>query len=367
MLFDSIKKKYKEILKKKDDASMFFPFKLRGELEVIVRDKYNKIIQYDINDNIVTLWGKHAVMHLLSGEVFSANGTTRLTGSGDHTTTVNNDGTLLSGGQYFDSSTFPGSNGWWSRSGPGLNTQLYSYFPVKMLFGTGYEFNNYNAVRPTTLRTDYTETNFNANINDVTNTYSNSYQSNAIVKTKSINDVNSQAKVTPTLTENEFGISGAIKDGTYNNSATDSMKLEDVSGNKFLTRNYRGIGRPSFIYSKRILRNNNDNADVSLRFDSTVENKIIFTANMPAQTSANAGIFYPYNGFFIKEAGLFCDSFFTLKNTVPANQAASDDSGNTEYDNYRKMPYGIMFAKRYITPVTKSHDVSVTNNWAIFL
>ena len=63
---------------------------------------------------------------------------------------------------------------------------------------------------------------------------------------------------------------------------------------------------------------------------------------MPEQTGSNSGKFYPYNGYMLKVAGLFCDARFILTNTQPTNDGESDDSPQDEWDNWSKMQYGIM-------------------------
>ena len=376
MLKELIKKKYLDLFSKKDDSKEFFPLKLRGELEIKGISK-NKIIHYDKQDNTITIWGKHAVMHLLTGDVFSSAGRTRLTGTSDHVgDSINNDGTLLSGKQYFDASNFPGTYGWWSQSNPNLLSQLFPYFPVKMLFGTGFEFSSWNNIASTIGDNTYTDqytsqgfnsTNFNANISSSANYYSNIYESGNITQTKTMNDIYAQELTTPIITENNFGVSGAIKDGLYNNRGGDSAKLETSDGNLFSRKNYQGIGRPSFIYGKRESRFFQSGADISLEYDNNFENKISFVTVMPEQSGVYSGDFYPYNGFTLKVAGLFCDSRFMLENDVPTNKNSSDDAGLTEYDNYRKMPGGIMWAGRALSPITKRHDVNIIATWSIYL
>jgi len=182
-----------------------------------------------------------------------------------------------------------------------------------------------------------------------------------------MNDIYSGALTTPIITDSDYAITGAIKNGLYESNAGDSAKIETTSGNYFSIQNDWGIGRPSFIYAKRESRFYQSGAEVALNFDSNVENKITYTVTMPEQTGAYAGTFYPYNGFVLKEAGLFTDAGFRLKDTSPPNDAGSDDSALAEFDNFSSMPHGMLFAKRYISPITKSHDVSITARWTIYL
>jgi len=369
MLSNMIYKKYMEKLQ--NDK---FPFNLRGELEIIGKE-HGKIFHYEKQHNTITIWAKHALMHLLTGEIFSKYGKQRSTSLSDHSDTgtyINNDGTVISGEQYFAAPTFPGTYGWFSRPIQGDSlTYLYPYFPVKMLFGTGFEWKSWTDIGDSAYYSSYigsgwAQSVFDSNISNSSNDYSNIYSGDTLFKTRTMNDIYS-AFLTTTIQDTDFGIPGAIKNGIYKNSVGDTGKIEQISGNYFSKKAYQGIGSPTFIYGKRENRYNQQGSEVALDWDSNVENKITFTVVLPEQTGANAGIFYPYNGFTLKVAGLFCDSRFQLADTVPANDAESDDSGLTEFDNYTKMPYGITFAKRNISPITKSHSISVTARWSIYL
>jgi len=350
---------------------------MHGELEIIAT-KNGKIIHYDKGENVVCIWAKHAAMHLLTGESFSQIGVTR--NPSQHGDTAgdsfhNKDGTMVSGEQYFSTITWPGPNGWWSRPAAGdSGSHLYPFFPTKMLFGTGFEWQDWATIGDSDYYTEYTtdgwnSATYNSNISESANNYSATYNhaGDSLYKTRTMNDIYSTTLTTPELGDTQFGVKGAIKNGLYISVPGDSGKIETVGGNYFSTKAYMGLGYPSFIYAKREARFYQSGSEVALNFDTNVENKITFTVTMPEQTGVNAGRFYPYNGFVLKEAGLFCDARFRLKDTSPPNQAGSDDTATTEFDSYSKMPYGIMFSKRYISPITKSHDVSITARWTIYL
>lgn len=383
MLKDNIIKNFNQINNLKDlhvNAEPFF-WDLHGELEIIGR-KNGEIFHYDKQDNKITIFAKHATMHLLTGEAFSQVGISRNMAAGYHGDTAgdsfyNRDGTLISGEQYFLNATFPGPNDWWSRPVVGdSTTHLYPFFPTKMLFGTGFEWRNWNAIGDSDYYTYYintdgwSESEFNnATKENAANNYSADYDAvgDSLNFTRTMNDIYSGALNTPVITDSNFAITGAIKNGLYENSDSDSGNLTTISGNHFSTQTHWGVGRPAFIYAKRESRFYQSGAEVALNFDSNVENKITYTITMPEQTGAYAGDFYPYNGFVLKEAGLFCDARFRLKDTTPPNDAGSDDSDLNEFDNYSSMSHGMLFAKRYISPITKSHDVSITARWSIYL
>jgi hypothetical protein len=79
------------------------------------------------------------------------------------------------------------------------------------------------------------------------------------------------------------------------------------------------------------------------------EDKFTYSVIMPQTSGSN---FYPYNGWVLKEAGLFSDSILRL---------------GTSTDGYEKMPSGILLAKRYIKPVMKTADTEIEFRWSIYI
>jgi hypothetical protein len=371
--------------------------KILGELE-ITGYKNGKAFHYDKSHNVVTIWAKHATMHLLTGDSFSSIGEQRSFNQNDHLGQgderpgngsvfdfsgegINSDGTLLSGQQFFSNNINPNfdidSKYTKSSSDISQTNLIHPYFPTKMLFGTGFEFDNWQEIvdfserYEEVYREEGWEDIFDQNISDQNNDYSNKYSNSVLSKRRSINDVFSRSLTIEPL-ENDFAISGAIKNGTYTNSDSQrfnsegsDLRTENVNNNEFLKKEFRGIGKPSFIYSNRSLGKLDTSSEIFLSADSNenivdvIENKVTFTVVMPEQTGNEAGIFYPYNGYILKEAGLFCDARFILNNTEPA-------SSDEDYDNFRKMPYGIMIAKRNIAPIQKSHNVSIAARWTLY-
>ena len=378
-----ITKKAKRNIAKELERNDFVQFE--GKLEVAA-SKNGKVFHYDAGSNVVTVWAKHATMHLLTGESFSSHGNQReFVG---HDLDNNPDGTILSGRQYFQpNGTEYGLEYRWSKStasastAPGIGDLTnedddikFPYFPTKMLFGTGFEWATWAEV-PQEYKDIYIAQNtdwptiFETNIGDDDNDYSDTYvaQASAPTKTRTMNDVLA-AGLSQNPTEDDFAVRGAVKNGLVFDRVADGVgggtaKLIEVEGtNEFSDYPYRGIGKPSFIYSLRNERFMIQDSEVGLSSDAEdIENKITFTVNMQEQTGTEEGWFYPYNGFILKQAGLFCDARMLLGNTVPISP------GVDEYDNYSKMPYGIIMAKRNIAPIQKSHDVAISSRWTLYL
>ena len=380
MLKDIIKNGFYYLSDTRKNSDKMYP--IRGELEIIGM-RNGKIFHYDRGHNTIMAWAKHSMMHILTGESFAATGKQRSKLATDHykgtsigDSSFNNDGTLMSNEQYFGSPVFPGSMGWWSKGDsniPSAATYIYPYFPTKILFGTGFEYNAF-ASMPADFQTYYTAASW-ASANWVQNPHAdNDYSGtfggvtgDSLYKMKSMNDIYSTTLATPTILDSDFAVPGAVKSGLYYSLKGDSQKIESITGNYFLKKDYQGIGKPALIYCKRESRFYQSGTEVGLDFDTSVENKITYTVTLPEQTGSNAGFFYPYNGFVLKVAGLFTDARFFLRNDIPIDDAHSDDAALQEYKNYLKMPYGLMLAKRYIAPITKSHDVSITCRWTLYL
>ncbi|MFW6281426.1 MAG: hypothetical protein ACOC1O_01355 [bacterium] len=398
-----------------------------GHVEVIA-ERNGEIVHYDEGYNTVTVWGKHLTMHLLSGESWSSHGTvgtdpevdkifsSRSIDPLDHDTETpgsetNADGTLISGEQYF-SNNDPYYNVANSEhlmrtkattnltNNPDIGVDstdgfIYSKFPTKILLGTGIEFQNWAEIDSAGLTGGgsgkYDEGNlwseelFDTYLVDgydpgtgsipqlFENYYSNTFNpvfsetpitdaTRRIVRARTVNDLFT-GEITTAPSEWSYGISGAIKDATIKNFGELATKTtDDGNGNFFADGSYRGIGHPSFIYPKRELRYYQNGAEVALdnglvSETENLETRLTYTVILPDQPN---GEFYPYNGYTLKEAGLFADARFNIDN-APSNSADIYEA------HYQNMPTGILWAKRNIAPVYKSHDTKITLKWTIYL
>jgi hypothetical protein len=411
MLKDILKKNINVITGKKKEDPM--PFQLKGKL-TIIGEKNGEVFHYDEGNNVVTIWAKHSTMHLLTSESYSSHGnkiaadgetmiySSRSINEAHHQAGIMNlDGTLVSEEQYLgDNANYFGSGMHRHLSRPANMTLeasagddlnnggfIFPFFPTKMLFGTGVEFSSWADVAaagrngPETDITSYVhpknggwnQNDFNNMIPNQENYYSDIWDqaSKNLTRARTVNDVYSGILQGAAPAETDHGIPGAIKDATYR-GISEFSKLEVVDGKQFARGSYRGIGRPSFVYAKRG-RFFREGSEARLQIGSTagtehLESKITFSVVLPEQPD---GAFYPYNGYTLKMAGLFCDVRMLLGNKVPVgdyvNMPTETDLTSMEYSNYMKMPGGIMWAKRKIAPIYKSHDVKVTAQWTIYL
>ena len=375
-----------------------FPLGVRGELEVIVKDKYGNITDYQKGHNTVTDWTKMQVIHLLAGEIFTKSNNLYSTGgtndlilnneAGDgylipqkinlsstapsHSTAINTDGYLVSGESTFFSPENTISQFDYTDTSGYVNYNT----PTKMLFGTGMEasnlteasteYSNEQSVKNTSVSNSIIATsNGFSSINDLDsnmfppsylnndqNYYSSSTKKVRTLQPLTLNTIPTEVSSTST------SIKGAIKN-SYITSSTDFYDNTDENSSNMATASHRGMGLPSFIAAKR----DNDNFYVDTKNNvyiqkseesSKYEDKITYSVVMPN----TQGSFYPYTGWILKEAGLFCDSrlIFSRGGDLPIYP-----------DEYTKMPSGILMFKRNITPVVKAEDSEVEFRWSIII
>lgn len=374
-----------------------------------------KLIYHDCGDNVVTDWMRHAIMVMLTGCVFSSSGNKTIeqaTASGSRgsskafskinetsayhsaktssTNGVNLDGYLVNGSQYFFSNTDIKEK--YSRAAESLNNNIYAYFPTKILFGTGKEYSSWDILKSeneTANATWYAEMlasyggtentakiTFDSNINNICNTFSGSISKNVysgngdITKMRTVSDPDNSTNIissTSTMNKN-YGVVGAIK-SYYFDSENDSSYLETTitSTGKILKPEHRGVGRPCFIYFNTPQSNNktieawsNSSSEVALSKDnsSSYLNKITFTVTMPAQSAAEnaVGMYYPYNGYTLKQMGLYNDALLTT---------SVDGSEDTDSYPYKNMQHGMLLAIKNITSFQKTADVELKVTWTL--
>lgn len=375
----------------------------------VLPDGGKKLIYHDCGDNVVTDWMRHTIMLLLTGCVFSSNGNRSITDAsssgsrnssekfsflGDGETyhskenRINLDGYLLNGSQYFFD--YDDLKEKYSRAASSLDSNVYAYFPTKVLFGTGKEYSSWAVLQSenetanatwyaeqrATYGGDTAETNFNSNISMGCNSFSGSISKNiysgngTITKMRTVNDPDTSSSIISTTStmNKDYGVVGAIK-SPYFDKTSDSEFLQTTitDSGKLLKPLYRGIGRPAFIYFNAPQSNSvtkegwdSSSAEVSLSKDenSSYLNKITFAITMPAQTiSENAvGEYYPHNGYNLKQIGLYNDAW------LATGVDASNDANSYPFQN---MQHGMLLAKKNITTFQKTADVELKLTWTL--
>lgn len=431
-------------MKKGDD---YIPLNMRGELEVIVKDREGNIVSYERGHNQVTKLAKMAIIHLLAGEigvvdsdvfsiehsgessdfqrVYSLNDVVNSAKifpryeRSNHTNSSNLDGTLVSGSQFFyDGDEY--DNGITYRL-----TQVAPYdasdhtlklnfnFPTKMLFGTGVEAYDSDSLNNAYL-TDFGQAistsaamrlnGYTLNPGEIsakffagcssdggdldgvsTQKKLSNWYSNGVYRCRTLQPASSQQMFTTPI-NTDTSIKGAIKN-CYITSTEDTDKYNATT--KMAVNDYRGYGYPCFIYAKRstgsFYNASEGNQEVYYQMNSALgstpyETEITYTVNMPAQpvNSSSISSFYPYNGWILKQAGLFSDSRFKLRSEDNKEESSvykeeyflSQIAGN-ESDNakiYRDSVGGqMLFTRNLSSPIMKTADTEVVFVWHIFI
>jgi len=194
----------------------------------------------------------------------------------------------------------------------------------------------------------------------------------------------------PTSNNQTTGVTGAVKSillGTktdFNSTFIDTTP--DIATDSILKSGLRGFGQPAFVYfnmSENVLGNGETSTGTLPQFSSNKQTKITFVAKIAEQASlgASQGVnaYNPYNGYVLKEVGLFNDAIIPAWSTagttgIPSNVNAKLLGSNTAEVGAdtitkhasSKMPYGTLWAHRKIKPIFKDKDVSIEIRWTIF-
>lgn len=289
---------------------------------------------------------------------------------------------------------------------------LYPLFPTKVLLGTGKEYVSWEFLKQENEENNatwYTEMveNYGSGegeeaaseqVNKLIegeeiccNTYSATIGaqdvysgSGSLVPTITVNDPDSTVlEEVPANLANRYGVVGAVKTIYLpNGDETDGGKLieklndsqtyvNDVlnptvsDSGKLIKTRYRGVGRPCFIYFNRTFEvSSSQKLDwskqtsgvyVSKENKSSVPylNRITFRVIMPAQkATGQAAAYYPYNGYTLKQVGLFNDALISSQEGVQSTLSA-------------KMPCGTLLAIKNIASFTKTADEEVNFTWTL--
>lgn len=441
-LTEAVEANYEKILKGDDHI----PIGIRGELEVIVKDRDGNIKSYERDHNQVTKLAKMALLHLLAGEIGTADvtdvysvkstsddsflrkyalsseapsGAAKKIVQGfdpnNHDSSKNADGQLVSGYGYFYEGTTAVANELSQVESKDLNNNKIKFnFPTKMLFGTGLEAHdtdsiiglyaddfgarldasailalngyasNSAAIPATFLNGCSSAENVTSYTPDLGKRLSNWYSADAY-RCRTLQPA-STSSVKSTLNSEVTAISGAIKNCFIETSEDYGLYNPTT---KMAQAPYRGFGYPCFIYAKRstpnFYKNTDGNKEVHYGINNSLsgavpyETEVTYTVVMPAQPVASDSIttFYPYNGWVLRQAGLFCDSRYVLRSAAEdsglteadfLSQVNTDETSSNNAHTYRDNVGGqLLFARNLSSPILKTVDDEVTFIWHIFI
>ena len=353
-----------------------------GYVDIKAYDENKELIYHDCGDNTVTDWMRQVIIQLLTGTQTYTQGVSYKKSNVDETNEpktinhgdgINENGALISGidekASYFNPDAGKVHVG---------DENNYALYPTKVLFGTGQEFPNWKSLTEyyegngdftNELKTIYGEDgkDFNPNVS-INSAYSSTIGSygnytysggGELLKTITINDPNAIIQGdTPKVMARKLGVTGAVKTPYLPTSKGEPeaekylMQGTDTEG-KLLQQKYRGIGEPCFIYFDKGEKYNcfYGGSSIYVNGENNNEvNKITFHIEMPSQHGSE---YYPYNGYTLRQVGLFNDSFLR------------DGNGGVN-DTFKKlMPYGTMLAIKSISPFVKSSSVSMDITWTL--
>ena len=283
---------------------------------------------------------------------------------------------------------------------------VYPLYPTKVLFGTGKEYTSWESLKEenesdnaawfSEIVTGYSAGEGEAAAKEqidslikaetnMCNTYSATFGAQGVhtgggymLKTITVNDPNSSSVLeeTPVDLSKRYGVVGAVKTLylpsndqtkkiTHENITVDELLNPTITDDgKLLKTRYRGVGRPCFIYFNRTTDASSHDLDwskqtsnvyVSKENAKSVKylNRITFRVVMPAQKGTDMrNAYYPYNGYTLKQIGLFNDSLICSKEGI-------------ESDLSKKMPCGTMLAVKNIATFTKTADEELIFTWTL--
>ena len=418
-----LKDKLKKVFKNNKNTNDKIKLPLADGFVDIKGYKDGKLIYHDCGDNVVTDWMRQAIITMLAGVSFTKYGDCpKYNGEGkrgDSTDTgydyKNPDGYLFNGQQYGatidknDQCKYVSPLVIGGDQAP-LNDK--AVFPTKILFGTGKEYRNWATLQSENETThaswynemvnlygggDLAEQNFNswienpdsppgydpapANYNDFSGTIADGVHSGdgLLAKCRTVNDpdISTTEVASAVSMYRNYGVIGAIKTPYTRITGNDypSGMLQEVisESGKLLRAKYRGVGQPAFIYFNQHLNNSTSEnwgdpaAEVYISKDPADKylTKITFTINLPEQTAAtkSSGAYYPYNGFTLKQIGLYNDSQVIITSDSQGQQVPEPSDG--AWFPYSNMQHGTLLAVKNIAPFTKQAGSNYVISWTL--
>lgn len=377
-------------------------------------DNNKKLVYHDTGDNTVTNWMRQVIMQMLAGVSFSNEGCNDVLtdpaspesknitsyNKNNHKDGINADGCVVSNTEYQ-----------YIHNGSKVRTSYkdleaerkFPLYPTKVLLGTGKEYvswddlqieneevnpswysemiENYGSGEGELAAKDYFDQLVSGKIGH--NYYSGTFGAQnvhdgggSMLRAVTVNDPDSTIlEETPADLANRYGIVGAVKtlylpSGNLNETLGDDFKtkIDDVinpvvsESGRLLRPRFRGAGRPCFIYFNKTQNDNkldygNQTANVFVSRENKSSakflNRITFRIIMPAQKGSGLNNqYYPYNGYTLKQIGLF-------------NDALLETTDGVQSDFARQMPCGTLLAIKNIAAFTKTAEEEIIFTWTL--
>lgn len=396
-----LKDKLKKVFNKKTESDKIKLPVMDGFVD-IKGYKNGKMFYHDCGDNVVTDWMRQAIITMLAGISFTNFGDMPKYVNGVHGS-PNPDGYCFNGKQY-EETIKQDEQVKYCSSWSGYK---YATFPTKILFGTGKEYTDWNTLRSENESTnsdwyndmlntfgsgyvDTAQTIFDGNIadttgdtvtagklNDFSGTITNGVYSGdgEIARCRTVNDPDSSTTEVASAVSmyRNYGVVGAIKTPYISGVSDYTDMLQNIvsESGRLLKPAYRGVGSPAFIYFNQQQKDpesktetwGSDAAEVyiSKETDNKHLTKITFTVTLPEQSSSTSaeGKYYPYNGFTLKQIGLYNDSQVVNKpDSVP-------NTSDGAYYTYTNMKHGTLLAVKNIAPFSKQASSSYVISWTL--
>lgn len=285
----------------------------------------------------------------------------------------------------------------------------FPLYPTKVLLGTGKEYTSWEAFQNENEQEnsafyskmvewygsgegeETARDQFNSLIegNIGCNTYSSTYGAQGTyagggerLNAITVNDPEAEdSNDIPASMAERYGVVGAVKtlyfpglssmegfnEGSVNIANADEVLNPTVSDEgRLIKARLRGVGRPCFIYFNKTVDEtdevskldwSNQTSDVFVSKESNNKikylNRITFKVVMPAQKGSDINnLYYPYNGYTLRQIGLFNDALLPLK-----------EGAQSTYAN--KMPCGMLLAIKNISQFTKTADEEIVFSWTL--
>lgn len=402
-----LKDKIKEALKNLKKPTKHFEDKIKqsvmdGFVDIKGYDKDGNLFYHDCGDNVVTDWMRHAIIQMLAGVTYVSEGDQPSTYANSERS-KNPDAYVFSGYQYDSSENAEAvGNATMKRNIASIKDQSYAVFPTKILLGTGKEYNSWDDLASENSTENAAWYNEMVNVfgsgneadaknkfdTNITNNYNTEFSGSVangvhsgdglLMQARTVNDPSaSTSEIASAISMyRNYNVVGAVKTPYYGDNGSNSGMLNNTisESGRLLKPEYRGIGKPAFIYFNQLDKDASadtweNGGEITLSKDESNKflTKLTFSFSLPQQDSATSatGHYYPYNGWQIKQIGLYNDSKLLISSKGSSAGTTSGTKNDGSWYANQNMPYGMLLAVKNIAPFTKTAGTTYRITWTL--